>query len=657
MATRTAPPSRSLTCAASATATRRRRSRPATRWSRARAARRSRLDRLVGEAGEPAQGPDRDPAPLAGPRSQWCCATSRLSAARRGSRSTELPWRHDPAGGRERRAPARPRRRALPDRREKRRRGSSSGEQKRVIANGAEGDPGSYVDRWYRGGPGTRSSPACWRARDAIRCTARASCTSARSTRGRSASCARRSTREARAGHVLGREVRRRSDFGRRLVRVRRGDRTPALDRGPAWRAEPRSPRTRPSAACGASRPWCRTSRRSRSCRGPCATRALTGTKAVCLAGALRTPGVVEIPLGMPLAARAGAGGRRTAAGARLAHGADRRPDGLRGAGAPLRHAAFTRRCPASATAASWCSTSVTPRALAEHLFAFARPSRAATARRAAWAPRGSPACASAPRLERLLTTMESGSLCGFGQGVPAPDPRPAAALRRAGAVVEPAIQSVRRGCGRGLAARLRAGERTSRFDATGTVARGVPRRGGSGARVQPRRPPHAPAATAVPACVELDGRMVAACTTHVREGAQVLTDTARLRDYRRDLGELMVSESSPARAGGGAAPEAWQVDGARYGRATPRPRARQQPPLPASRPRRLHPVPSLRSRVRGDPGQFVYAVAGRGSESRLSWGAPGRSPTRRACRAVRASPRVPPTPSPTPTARAPPSR
>ena len=63
----------------------------------------------------------------------------------------------------------------------------------------------------------------------------------------------------------------------------------------------------------------------------------------------------------------------------------------------------------------------VSPRALAEHLFAFAAaescgactPCRVGSARLAGMPDR--------PRMERLLETMEMGSLCGFGQGVPRP--------------------------------------------------------------------------------------------------------------------------------------------------------------------------------------------------------------------------------------------
>ncbi|MCI0586010.1 MAG: hypothetical protein L0323_04110, partial [Planctomycetes bacterium] len=64
---------------------------------------------------------------------------------------------------------------------------------------------------------------------------------------------------------------------------------------------------------------------------------------------------------------------------------------------------------------------SVSARDLAEHLFAFAAsescgscaPCRIGTARLSGIGDRAS--------LERLLETLEVGSLCGFGQGVPRP--------------------------------------------------------------------------------------------------------------------------------------------------------------------------------------------------------------------------------------------
>jgi NADH:ubiquinone oxidoreductase subunit F (NADH-binding) len=64
---------------------------------------------------------------------------------------------------------------------------------------------------------------------------------------------------------------------------------------------------------------------------------------------------------------------------------------------------------------------SVSARAQAEHLFEFARgescgtctPCRIGTARLAG--------CRTRASLDRLLATIEDGSLCGFGQGVPRP--------------------------------------------------------------------------------------------------------------------------------------------------------------------------------------------------------------------------------------------
>ena len=66
---------------------------------------------------------------------------------------------------------------------------------------------------------------------------------------------------------------------------------------------------------------------------------------------------------------------------------------------------------------------------------------------------------------------------------------------------------------------------------------------------------------------VEADGRHVPACTAPARPGQRVLTDTDRLRAYRRDLGELMRAEAAP----GGAAADwlrIWGVTGERYGAA-----------------------------------------------------------------------------------------
>ncbi len=120
---------------------------------------------------------------------------------------------------------------------------------------------------------------------------------------------------------------------------------------------------------------------------------------------------------------------------------------------------------------------------------------------------------------------------------------------------------------------------------------------------------------------VEVDGRCVAACTTPAREGAVVRTDTERLVHYRRDLAELVLSESRP----GGRAAETLRAmggTGERYGRA----------PAAAATRDASHPLLRLdlgacilcRLCTRACDevqGQFVFAVEGRGASTRIAWG------------------------------------
>ncbi len=119
---------------------------------------------------------------------------------------------------------------------------------------------------------------------------------------------------------------------------------------------------------------------------------------------------------------------------------------------------------------------------------------------------------------------------------------------------------------------------------------------------------------------VEVDGRPQAACVTPAREGADVRTNTTRLRAYRRDLGELMRAESQPGGWVGRTLAE-WGVDGTRYRK-------------PASRAGRDASHPYLRLDLDACilcrrclraceeiQGQFVYAVEGRGPSARLAWG------------------------------------
>src|SRR5208282_4442924 len=119
---------------------------------------------------------------------------------------------------------------------------------------------------------------------------------------------------------------------------------------------------------------------------------------------------------------------------------------------------------------------------------------------------------------------------------------------------------------------------------------------------------------------VEADGRYVAACSTPALDGMSVLTDSAALAAYRRDLGELMLAESAPL---GSVEAElsAWGTTGQRY---ASRP---QTAPVDASHPylridlaRCI--VCRLCERTCAEvQGQFVYAFEGRGAGTHLAWG------------------------------------
>jgi formate dehydrogenase alpha subunit len=118
---------------------------------------------------------------------------------------------------------------------------------------------------------------------------------------------------------------------------------------------------------------------------------------------------------------------------------------------------------------------------------------------------------------------------------------------------------------------------------------------------------------------VEVNGYVVAACTTPARDGAEVRSDTERLRAYRRDLGELMLSEASP-RGPVAEALAAWGADGSRYGRRSKRvARDESHPYLRLA----MDQCILCRRCVRACEevqGQFVYAIAGRGAGAHLSW-------------------------------------
>ena len=130
------------------------------------------------------------------------------------------------------------------------------------------------------------------------------------------------------------------------------------------------------------------------------------------------------------------------------------------------------------------------------------------------------------------------------------------------------------------------------------------------------------PAAGHCRAClVEVDGHVVAACATRARAGQTILTRTQRLIEYRRDLGELMLSEAQPAGAVGPLL-ATLGATGGRYG-------ARSTTPRTDTTHSHIHVALERCILCRRCvhvceeiQGRFVYALAGRGSESRLTWGA-----------------------------------
>jgi formate dehydrogenase alpha subunit len=118
---------------------------------------------------------------------------------------------------------------------------------------------------------------------------------------------------------------------------------------------------------------------------------------------------------------------------------------------------------------------------------------------------------------------------------------------------------------------------------------------------------------------VEVDGRIAAACTTPAGDGAQVVTESPRLRAYRADLGNLMLAESVPGGDVAAALAE-WGSTGEPYRRRRTAVRDDTHPYLRIDLEACI-----LCRRCLGAceevQGQFVYAIEERGAGSRLSWG------------------------------------
>ncbi len=145
-------------------------------------------------------------------------------------------------------------------------------------------------------------------------------------------------------------------------------------------------------------------------------------TKLLSLAGAVDWPGVVEVPLGTPLRRVLIEGGGGPPAGRRwrmaLIGGPLGRVVPERYFDTPLSYDTLPGMGHGGIVV---LDQSVTPGALARHVMRFAHaescgncaPCRIGTARLAQMQERAG--------LERLLDTLEAGSLCGFGAGVPRP--------------------------------------------------------------------------------------------------------------------------------------------------------------------------------------------------------------------------------------------
>ncbi|MBI2962836.1 MAG: SLBB domain-containing protein [Deltaproteobacteria bacterium] len=288
-----------------------------------------------------------------------------------------------------------------------------------VVANGDEGDPGSYVDRLL-----LEEDPhavlagmlACARA-----IGARHGIVYVRGEYPRARAAMGEAIREARRAARIGAEfdVEVVSGAGSYVC----GEETALLNSIQGLRGEPR-PRPPYPAEHGlwgrptvvqnvetlAVVPWL-----ARTGRG-------SGTKAASLSGAVARPGVVEVKLGTPLAQVLEEGGGGAAPGRRwrmaLVGGPMGRVVPASRFAVPVSFEALPGMGHAGIVV---LDDSVSPRALAEHLFRFAAaescgsctPCRVGTSQLASRRDRAS--------LERLLETIEIGSLCGFGAGVPRP--------------------------------------------------------------------------------------------------------------------------------------------------------------------------------------------------------------------------------------------
>jgi NADH:ubiquinone oxidoreductase subunit F (NADH-binding) len=288
-----------------------------------------------------------------------------------------------------------------------------------VVANGDEGDPGSFVDRLLlEDAPHLVLSGMLAVARVI---GARTGIVYVRAEYPRAQAAVRAALAEARAAGHLGEafDIEMESGAGSYVV----GEETAMLNSIEGLRGEPRIKPPYPSVSGLWGLPTvvqnvetlALISHLARTGQGD-------GTKLISLAGAVDWPGVVEVPLGTPLRRVLIEGGGGPPAGRRWSMAIIGGPLGRvlpeRRFDTPL---AFETLPGMGHGGVVVLDTSVTPGALARHIMRFARaescgnctPCRVGTSRLAQMQDRES--------LERLLDTLQSGSLCGFGAGVPLP--------------------------------------------------------------------------------------------------------------------------------------------------------------------------------------------------------------------------------------------
>jgi len=293
------------------------------------------------------------------------------------------------------------------------------GVERYVVANGDEGDPGSYVDRLL-----LEEDPHAVLA-GMLACArvigARHGVVYIRSEYPRAHQVMQAAIREARDAALLGNEfdVEVVSGGGSYVC----GEETALLNSIQGLRGEPRarppypaqrglwgSPTVVQNVETLAIVPWITRTRQG------------SGTKAMSLSGAVARPTIVEVRLGTPLIQVLEEAGQGPPTGRRwrmaLVGGPMGRVVPASRFDTPLSFDSLPGMGHAGIVV---LDDSVSPRALAEHLFAFAAvescgsctPCRVGTSLLGGIRERAV--------MERLLATLEMGSLCGFGAGVPRP--------------------------------------------------------------------------------------------------------------------------------------------------------------------------------------------------------------------------------------------